>query len=320
MLFLTNRSFVQGAGGKPGRRVDFDLDDNGAGDVMSCCERSAAGEYVELGREAFLERGERECGREILVYIHGYANLPEAHVFPRAESLQRLFDAREAGWVTVIPALWPCDNDPGMIKDYWDDQKAADGSAAAFGGMLRDFEGLLGGREPVDDAGGPAMSLLAHSMGNRVLRGAMRVWKEKRGGGDLPCLFGNVFMAAADLVNEALEVGRDGALICDSARHVVVYHALGDSALQSSKLANLKKWSRRLGQTGPEDMDRVAGNVYAIDCKIYSALYDPTLGHAYFLEDPDGEEGAVFKHIRRTLRRGEVPMPLDAPGQRRMVL
>jgi len=56
--------------------------------------------------------------KQILLYIHGFSNRPEDHIFPRVEALQSMFDAREENLVEVVPLIWPCDNDFGIIKDY----------------------------------------------------------------------------------------------------------------------------------------------------------------------------------------------------------
>ncbi len=80
----------------------------------------------------FLNRLKNSKEKQILIYIHGYSNLPKEHIFPRGEMLQTLFNMRGKGLVQVIPLIWPCDNDFGALKDYWDDQKAADASAFAF--------------------------------------------------------------------------------------------------------------------------------------------------------------------------------------------
>ena len=47
-----------------------------------------------------------------------------------------------------------------------------------------------------------------------------------------------------------------------------MYFASDDLGLRASKACNLKSRiaSRRLGHTGPEEMDKVPGNVYAVDC------------------------------------------------------
>ena len=38
-----------------------------------------------------------------------------------------------------VPIVWPCDNDFGIVKDYWDDQKSADASAYSSARVLQKF-------------------------------------------------------------------------------------------------------------------------------------------------------------------------------------
>ncbi len=49
---------------------------------------------------------------------------------------------------------------------------------------------------------------------------------------------------------------------------MIVYHAADDLALRSSKVANLKNRivKRRLGHTGPAELERASANIAAIDC------------------------------------------------------
>ena len=62
----------------------------------------------------------------MLLYIHGFSNLPD-DVFANVESSSACATRRRPKcW---IPVIWPCDNDLGIVKDYWDDQKSADYSA-----------------------------------------------------------------------------------------------------------------------------------------------------------------------------------------------
>ena len=66
---------------------------------------------------------------------------------------------------------------------------------------------------------------------------------------------------------------------------MVVYYASDDLALRFSKVANLKNKiaSRRLGHTGPENMDRTPANLYAVDCDDVNTAYDMPEGHSYFV-------------------------------------
>ena len=49
--------------------------------------------------------------------------------------------------------------------------------------------------------------MLAHSMGNRVLRETLAAWNRYDLADGVPLIFRNTFLVAADIVNESLEVG-----------------------------------------------------------------------------------------------------------------
>lgn len=130
----------------------------------------------------------------------------------------------------------------------------------------------------------------------------------------MPLIFRNIFLAAADIVNEALEPTQEGQYISPAARNVVVYYAADDLAMRASKVANVGEIaSRRLGHTGPEHMDKVNKNVYALDCDDVNTEYDTPIGHGYFASDSSGNPGLVFDHIWHCIKTGRVLMqPPDA--------
>ena len=317
MLFITNRRFKQGpsasvpdgAPAPPPRKVDFDLDDSEPASAVHFCERTSKKTYREIYSDPFMQHLKASDGkqlRQLLLYIHGFDNLPERHIFPRARKLQKLCDDAQPGKFEVVPLIWPCDNDRGIIKDYWDDQKAADASAAGFSRILGKF---LTWRDRQADDESPCymrINIIAHSMGNRVLRGALESWA--RDYGAVQGVFRNIFMVAADVVNETLERGNGGQYIPSACRNLTVYYANDDLALRSSKISNLKNKivSRRLGHTGPEDMAKVPKNVYAIDCDDFNNTIDKPTGHTYFLRDGKGKPSPVFNHMMRSMLTGRV--------------
>lgn len=320
MLFITNRAFVEGPDTVPGRKVSFDLKNNNALQSVFFCERAGgeSGELTEIGSIEFLNRLRASPADQILFYIHGYSNLPDRDIFPRAGTLSRLCSA-EGLSIEVVPVIWPCDNDLGMVKDYYDDQVAADASSTSFSRALSKF---LAWRNQDNNINAPRLkriNVLAHSMGNRVLRGTLLDWASSLSG-QIPYVFRNIFMVAADVVNESLQKDKNGVFICQSARNVVVYYASDDLALRSSKIANLKNAiaSRRLGHTGPEDMNAAPANVYAIDCDEVNTAYDMPKGHSYFIDNRDQTQGAVFRHIAACMRTGRVHT--DGPDSRRLIL
>ena len=326
MLFVTNRVLEQGLTPLPSdgesfrlnRPINFVLDNNQAEQSFYCCRRTGTYEYAEIGSANFFDDIKVLKADQLLFYIHGFSVLPE-QVFDRAEKLQRLLDTLHQNQqqdsvknpkIVVIPLVWPCDNDFGKVKDYFDDQKAADASGTAYMRFLQKF---LSWREENSTLNNPCLkriNILSYSMGNRVLRGALSLSVKYYPQNTLSLLFRNVFLTAADVVNESLEPGQAGDMIPVMSRNAVVYYAADDLALRASKVANAgsSSASRRLGHTGPENMDKVPRNVYAIDCDDFNNLYDDPLGHAYYLDDPaTGDPGLLLRHAYACMRTGRVP-------------
>lgn len=324
MLFITNRFFKQGILAKTGDSVDFDLDNNASSHSIFSCERLGKNKYKNIGSAGLLRKLKDSKHEQILIYIHGFSTLPEA-AFAGATEFQRLCDKQPKGKgeVLVVPLIWPCDNDIGIIKDYWDDQKAADQSGFSFARLLQKFMEWRNSEEdnPKDDPCLKRINVLAHSMGNRVLRQTLSNWSKYDLASGVPLIFRNTFMVAADVVNETLHRGEPGEAICHASRNVIVYHASDDFALRASKAANLKNKvaSRRLGHTGPENMDKTPKNVYSVDCDEVNNLYRDKKGHTYFRSGTvKGAPGQVFKHIFSCLVSGRV-FPGDE-GRRSSIL
>jgi len=306
MLFITNRDPKGSPRSKIGRKFTFDMNKNTPSSSVFYCERKGDDDCIEIGSNGLLT-SLRECeDKQILLFIHGFSSFPEPDIFPKAMKLQKYFDDKEPGLMKVVPMIWPCDNDIGIVKDYWDDQKSADMSAFSFARVLQRF---MVWRKDTEDA--PCLkriNILAHSMGNRVLRQTLSMWNKYDLANGVPLLFRNTILMASDIVNESLEEGGGGRLISESSRNVSVYSATDDLALRASKMSNLRNQiaSRRLGHTGPENMSKVQTNVYSIDCDNFNNTYDPPNGHTYFLDDNNGKVGVVFEHMFNTLRTGRV--------------
>jgi len=311
VLFVTNRALEEGPQSGFGRRVRFSADPEPRASLFFC-ERLGEDEYREIGSAAFFDRLRRSPARHVLFYLHGFSNRPEPDVFPRAALLaRRLADLGLAA--EVVALVWPCGERVGWLRDYFDDQDSADMSGFAFARLIGKF---LDWRARTGEPCTRHLHLLAHSMGNRVLRAAVGRWYGEHG--SVPALFRNVFMVAADVANECLEPGRSGWPITRCARNVVVYYAPDDFALRTSKLVNVanRVLSRRLGHTGPENLARVPANVVAVDCDLVNGRSDP-LGHTYFLDDPDGRPGPVLLHIAHSIATGR---PAPRPGIRHIRL
>jgi len=310
MLFITNRFPKDSIETIVGRKFEFDLDNNGPSNSVFFCKRNTDGSITEVGGINFLSELKDSKYRQILLYIHGFSTLPD-DVFEAASEFQSLCNQKDPQEVLIIPIVWPCDNDLGIVKDYWDDQKSADSSALSMSRALNRFLEWSNSNlnSPHAEPCLKRINVLAHSMGNRVLRETLWVWNKYDLADGVPLIFRNTFLVAADIENECIHRKERGELICNASRNVIVYFASDDLALRASKAANLKNKiaSRRLGHTGPENMEMTPKNVYVVDCDNVNNAYDNPLGHSYFQSGREkGKPGLVFEHIYRCLKTGRV--------------
>ncbi|ANT63090.1 hypothetical protein AYJ57_21710 (plasmid) [Salipiger sp. CCB-MM3] len=334
MLFITNRFPEQSIRSRMGRKFTFDLDNNAPSNSMFFCEagsiKTRGGkkeytekvEHIEIMSEGLLGRIRGQDYDQVLIYIHGFNTLPH-DALTRAHELQELCD-QQAGKVLVLPVIWPCDNDFGIVQDYWDDQWSAYYSGASLSRVISRFlEWQLEMEKKLSKNSEfprclKRLNVLAHSMGARVYRQTLIDWRRKNVSAGFPRLFQNSFLVAADVVNDTLDPGHSGSLICEASRNVVVYYAVDDKALNASVAANVKNGNvmRRLGSTGPHmELRKGEGNVYQVNCDNVNSLYGDDKGHNYFLSHPGTKEaGKVFLHIFQCMMRKSV-YPAD-PSQR----
>lgn len=317
MLFVTNRAITQTE-----NQFSLSVSDNTVGQSVTFSRRIDDGVYEDIGSKAFFSELKQSPYKQLLLYIHGFNTLPDA-AFSHTERLQSVFD--ELGgkeFVQVIPLIWPCDSDFGIIKDYWDDQKSADASAFAFARMLQKFVEWRHVESTLDNPCVKRINMLAHSMGNRVLRQTLNAWsKYDSADQGVPLIFRNTFLVASDIVNESLEPGKGGQFIPQASRNTMVFYASDDLALRGSKVSNVKNRvaSRRLGHSGPEDMDKTPPNVYAYDCDDFNNSYDSPTGHTYFFRK--GEKiSPVAMLMMAAMKTGRAVTTLPQHSKRRFIV
>ncbi len=322
MLFVTNRFPTQSIRSRNGRKFNFDLKNNAPSNSVFFCVKGKGEDHKEIGSLELLKRVKEAKHRQVLLYVHGFNNLPE-HIFRKTKELQKLCDDKKKNEVLVVPLIWPCDNEEGIVKAYWDDKKSADQSGFSFARVLEKF--MAWRNSDANDPGvAPCLkriNMLAHSMGSRVPRQTLVNWDKYDLASGVPLIFRNTFLVASDVVNETVHRGQPGELISHASRNVVVYYASDDLALRASKAANLKNKvaSRRLGHSGPEDMEETPRNVFQVDCDDINTLYDTPKGHSYFTDAATpGKPGMVFNHIFQCMKSGRV-FP-DDPLQRSIIL
>ena len=226
-------------------------------------------------------------GKVLLFYLHGMGQF--AHkVIETTDSLQTNFDSQKPEEVLVVPVEWACAEKEGLggipvigqVLRYGDDQKNAEFAGSALWKLSTGLKKEMGSERTL------SLNVMAHSMGNRVLRcmGKEAVkgdapWNEEGLQGksllqaapaDLKNhenLFENIFFVAADIpecvfeepdgphveqAEHALQSGVAALAVMTKRMHVL--HGNGsDQALNASFVLNTEKWKgrARLGARGP---------------------------------------------------------------------
>jgi esterase/lipase superfamily enzyme len=319
MLFVTNRRLQQGlTPASLPRTISFDLKDATAGQYLYFGDRSdTTGVMDEVGNESFFNNLKISQAEQLLFYIHGFNVAPSA-AFDGAYRMQAILDQKKEGAYIVIPVIWGCEISPVNIGErYYGDQMLADASGAAFARLLMFF---LDWRDKSNTITNPCFSkinILAHSMGNRVLRQAFLDVEKYFGVKDYPRIFNNFFMVGADLANHTFEKGEDGEKLPHVCRNTCVYFANDDYALSASKVANSvntgakRAVGSRLGQTGTENLSECPKNVCELDCNSFNSYFDNPMGHTYFISKLGSNPlqiSPAFEHMYQTMETGRPPL------------
>jgi esterase/lipase superfamily enzyme len=228
-------------------------------------------------------------GKNILVFIHGFAN-SFLNAITRAAFNREWFAASgvSAADTTVIAFTWPSLGQliaapPHLLPDdYLRDQSQASRSGfhvASFFGNLQPMLAQI-------RAQGRRVFLLAHSMGNFALAAAVESWFSHSKPATV--LFDEVFLAAGDERFDSFEFPMEARLsrLTDLSPRISIYYSVRDIALLLSFSVNFLK---RLGHEGPihkTDSVRYPPARYRIpDCAEvddYDLLNPPDASHQYY--------------------------------------
>lgn len=221
--------------------------------------------FREVSRDAFRDQllavlkpmATNEQRAQAAVYIHGYNNNFEQALEELNEIGTNL--ARRAGYKgLVIGFTWPSE---GRTLDYLEDRDDARESVTGFVHLMHLIKAI---RMPAEECF-VDVSMLAHSMGNYVLReGLDYFWKHVGYPWD-DIYFTQALMFAADIAYDSLESGGSGQAISSFSHRVTAYYSIHDDILGLS--ARVKHFgTRRLGRSGPEGYGKLPENVVGVDC------------------------------------------------------
>lgn len=253
---------------------------------------------AKLGSKAMFAdlKAAMEQNSDTLVFIHGF-NSSWHDAVGSALALQLALNAAEradpAQRVQVVLFTWPSDGLALPFVSYKSDRTEAAGSGYAMGRgflKLRDFLADLRDRADGANACDQDIHLLCHSMGNYLLQFALRRLDDFTPRNALPRLFGQVFLCAADVNDNALEPGQPLARVHEIADSVSIYHNRGDMAMVVSDYT--KGNPERLGRGGAARPLLLHNKVHQIDC---TPIVKGIAEHSYYLG------GRVNADIRQSI-------------------
>ena len=225
-------------------------------------------------------RESMRAGVDTVLFIHGF-NYSFHEALIDAARLKRTYETTETPY-TFFVFSWPSDGSLMPYIAYANARADARTSGAALGrGLLKlgEFVRLVSdelGPRVRSDLGRDAetarlrkelctgrLHLMAHSMGAYALRHAVQGMRAEIGD-DLPRLFDEILLIAADEDADAFEHDHKLALLPRLGRRVTVYHNREDIPLAISDLT--KGNPDRLGADGPAHPHLLPAKVSVVDC------------------------------------------------------
>ncbi len=237
--------------------------------------------FEEL-RKKLLAAGKARGGVDLILLIHGYASSFN-NALERAAEIKRAYATRQRA-VEVAVFSWPSDGSLTPLIAYKSDRDDARNSAKAVARALLFFLDYLN-RIATKDLCNARLHLLAHSMGNYVLRNALQAMLSEYGSRRLPRAFRNIFLCAADEDDDALSDPYKLGRLPEMAEAVQVYFAGSDRALLISDIT--KGNPDRLGSAGPRTLTGLPQKITLIDCDNVCATTPLEANHQYYRKRPE---------------------------------
>ncbi len=252
-------------------------------------------------RVVFSELRERMCdGVDTVVFIHGY-NVSFEDALRTGGRLLDAFGSPRP--INVVVFSWPSDGRMTPMLAYKRDRTDAAASGPALARGLLKLQDFLREVQRGNECRA-SVHLMAHSMGNYVLRHGVQEVR-RHASGSPSKVFENIFLMAADEDHDAFEHDHKLAPLPGLGSAVNLYFNRGDTALVISDLTKFNP--TRLGSEGPRLPLNVPGNVTLIDV---SEVVHKGVEHDYFWSNEE-----TVQDVRAVLA-GE---PQDCRANRRYV-
>ncbi len=209
---------------------------------------------AQVGSDDIFARIREEMlkGADALLMIHGYNYTFKEAMARGAQMKQWLETDPPAGIrhrpLVMIAFAWPSLGEGVTRKLYELESKRAEMSGVALGRAMMKATDFLRAVKRDERCDG-SVHLMAHSMGNWALRGAVQAMKVLVGN-NIPPIFNEVILTAADEDHDTLTKSHKIAPLLGGCRRLTVYHNAQDVALKASDTAMGNP--DRLGRSGPD--------------------------------------------------------------------
>jgi esterase/lipase superfamily enzyme len=232
-----------------------------------------------LGKEPFLSALHQQVSdslsKDAFIFIHGYNTSFEDAA---RRTAQLAYDMDFDG--TPIMFSWPSQ---GSVSAYLVDESVIDVSVIRMADFLDTIAAQFGPEH---------IHLIAHSMGNRVMIGALQRCLLARASADSPHAFGQIVFTAPDVERGYFIAATES--MSRIADRLTLYASDSDYALRASQMMHRMPRAGFAGNT----IIRLAG----VDTIDMSGVPADLLGHSYFASNG----GAVYD-LLHLLWRGEAP-------------
>lgn len=221
--------------------------------------------------------------RDTIIYIHGY-NVDFHEALLAASQMKQNFEnLHDGAGVNMVLFSWPSDGSMMPYIAYANDRQDAQASGPAFARGFLKLAAFLRGSTP-EEACEQRIHLVAHSMGNYVLRHALQEIV-RQSPGRPPRLFEQVLLMAADEDDDAFEKDHKLKSLPRISKRVSVYFNNNDKGMAVSD--KTKGNPDRLGDDGPRLPRAIPGKVSIIDCtECTNTETDGLVQHSYYLTNP----------------------------------
>ena len=222
----------------------------------------------------------RDGCNDTLIFIHGFnVSFIDALNAGAALASEIAIDGKP---LNVVVFSWPSDGKAIPYMSYYSDREDARACGAALARTYLKLFDFMAGLDPAQYCD-RSLHLLAHSMGNYVLRNGLQSLRAKDPR-KLVRMFTEIILAAPDEDDDAFDTDDKLRLLPSLGRRVTVYYNQKDRALLISD--KTKANPDRLGSDGPRMLDLLPKKVFIVDCGRVAALGDPQIQHSYFVHCP----------------------------------